>query len=229
MLSPFTERCRRPTTRPSALALSAAVTMVLIGTVAGGCGGTDGTGELNGMTRNPPNRVGDARLPQVNPASENRRGSLTGSDGGLNLVYFGFTSCPDVCPTTLADLRLALEELDEEERSRVQVSMVTVDPGRDSAKVLNGYLGHFFPRNRFSAFRTSDEGLLEEVEGRFGASHRIGRPDSEGDYDVSHTAQLYAVDEDGTVAVEWPFGSEPSAIASDLEQLLRQTAGGDRA
>lgn len=191
-----------------------------------GCGSDPAAGELNGMTRNPPSEVGSSKLPQGNPRSELAEGSLAGPAGGLTLVYFGFTYCPDVCPTTLADLRLALEELDEDERARTHVAMVTVDPERDSFEVLNGYLSHFYPETDFSTLRTTDRDLLARVERRFGASHRIGKPDSEGDYDVSHTAQLYAVDQDGTVLVEWPFGTEPAAIAADLELLLSRTGDG---
>ena len=71
--------------------------------------------------------------------------------------------------------------------------------------------------------RTTDSERLRAAERRFGASHRIGRTDSEGNYDVDHTAQLYAVDESGTVAVEWPFGTAASAIEADLRELLRRS------
>lgn len=227
-MSPLSsEACRNAGSRAPVLMLLASVAAILVASVASGCSTGDQAGEeLKGMTRNPPNAIGDLRLPQVNPASENRTGSLSGPDGGLMLVYFGFTYCPDVCPTTLADLRLALEELDEGERSRVRFSMVTVDPRRDTAAVLNDYLGHFFERESFSAMRTGDPTELRAAERRFGASHRIGEPDADGDYDVDHTAQLYAVNEDGVVAVEWPFGTEPSVMASDLKELLRRSEAG---
>lgn len=230
MWRPSFERCRRPVFRSPILALLATITAVSVGLVASGCESGNGGGEpneLNGMTRTPPNEVGKLRLPQANPESDNRAGALAGRSGGVMLVYFGFTSCPDVCPTTLADLRLALEELDEEDRSRVRVAMITVDPERDSAEVLNEYLGHFFPARDFSSLRTTDRERLRATEKVFGASHRIGPPDSEGDYDVSHTAQLYAVDDEGTVVVEWPFATEPSAMASDLAQLLGQAPEDD--
>ena len=223
-MSPLSSEGRRNAGhRNSILVLIATTAVFLIAMASSGCGSEDGTGELNGMTRNPPNAVGDSRLPQVNPVSVNREGSLVGSKGGLTLVYFGFTYCPDVCPTTLADVRVALEDLDRDERSRIHFAMVTVDPGRDTPKVLNDYLGHFFDRDSFSALRTTDPGELRRAERRFGASHTIGRPDSDGNYDVDHTAQLYAVDEDGVVAVEWPFGTEASAIEADLRELLRRS------
>jgi protein SCO1/2 len=187
-----------------------------------GCGLDEGQGELNGMTRQPQTEVGKVSLPNVNPESSNQKGVLRGSGDGLMLVYFGYTDCPDVCPTTLADLRLALEDLDPDERGRIEIGMVTVDPKRDTARVLNGYLGHFFPEATVSSFRTVDARKLKQVEDVFGASHRIGKADSEGRYDVDHTALTYAVDSDGVVQVEWPFGTSPEDINSDLERLLAE-------
>ena len=230
MSSPTSGWCQTVGPRDSILALLATVAAIFVAVFAGGCGSGDRAGgELKGMTRNPPNAIGDLRLPQANPDSDNERGSLVGSKGGLMLVYFGFTYCPDVCPTTLADVRVALEELDESERSRIRISMVTVDPERDTSAVLNDYLGHFFEPEVFSSMRTTDPGRLREAESRFGASHRIGKADSDGNYDVDHTAQLYAVDEDGIVAVEWPFGTEPSILASDIRELLRRSGSGSGA
>lgn len=191
-----------------------------------GCSSDEDPGDLRGMTRQPQTEVGDASLPNVNPDSSNEEGVLKGSGDGLMLVYFGYTDCPDVCPTTLADLRLALEDLDTEQRERIQVGMVTVDPKRDTARVLNGYLGHFFPEATVSSFRTTDTRKLKQVEDLFGASHRIGKADSEGRYDVDHTALTYAVDSDGVVQVEWPFGTSPEDINSDLDQLLAEPSGG---
>lgn len=185
-----------------------------------GCSSDDDQEGLNGMTRQPKTEVGNVSLPNTNRESSNQAGRLRGSGDGLMLVYFGYTDCPDVCPTTLADIRLALEGLSKGEREKIQVGMVTVDPKRDSARVLNGYLGHFFPVSQVSSFRTTDPGRLSRVEKLFGASHRLGRPDRDGRYDVDHTALTYAVDSDGVVQVEWPFGTKPEDIRSDLDQIL---------
>jgi protein SCO1/2 len=202
--------------------LTACVAILASALIFTGCGSDETTGQLNGMTRQPPTKVGDVTLPDVNPNSSDPSRSLKGEGDGLMLVYFGFTSCPDICPTTLADVRLALEGLDEAERDRVRVGMVTVDPKRDTAKVLNGYLGHFFPQSRFSALRTTDAGQLARAEEEFGASHRIGKTKKDGSYDVSHSAQTYAVNSEGVVEVEWPFGTAAEDMQSDLELLLDQ-------
>lgn len=188
-----------------------------------GCG-DDQAAELHGMTRQPPIRVAGTHLPQKNPSYPSD-GRMSGRDGRLLLVYFGYTSCPDVCPTTLADLRLALGELDPEQRERVDVGMVTVDPARDTSRVLNGYLRHFFPDGRFASFVPGDVAQLRAAERAFGATHRLGEPNPDGSYDVEHSAQVFAVDGNGEVRVEWPFGEPPENIASDLRLLLKH--GGD--
>jgi protein SCO1/2 len=141
------------------------------------------------------------------------------------LAFFGFTFCPDVCPTTLADLRLALAELKPSERDRVEMAIVTVDPKRDTAKALNRYVGHFFPEESFAAFRTDDPDRLARVEEQFGAAHELGKPKADGSYDVAHTAQVYGIDDRGVVRVEWPFGTAFEAIAADTRLLLGEQSG----
>ena len=89
------------------------------------------------------------------------------------LVYFGYTSCPDVCPTSLADLGAALDRLSPQERRRVQVGMVTVDPKRDTPKVLTTYLGHFFEGTTTHAFRTTDPAELARAERVLRAGHSV--------------------------------------------------------
>jgi len=192
---------------------------------ASGCGSGGEGDDLNGMTRTPPTKVAGVTMPDESPGGGGRQTELRGDGDGLMLVYFGYTSCPDVCPTTLAELNVALKELPADQADRVEVGMVTVDPARDTARVLNGYLGHFFPPGRFDSFRTTDPDELARAEGAFGASSKLGKPDRHGDYDVSHTAQVYAVDDTGAVLVEWPFGTPSDDIRSDLERLLADGDG----
>jgi len=204
----MTRRCSRVV---AGLAVAAALAVA-------GCGGGDEDTSLKGFTRTPPAKVGAVGLPDVAPNGNGARMAYRAKPGGLLLAYFGYTYCPDICPTTLADVRRALELLPAADRDRVGVAMVTVDPRRDTPKVLNGYLGHFF--SAWHALRTTDPQALRRAEKAFGASHTIGPKDSKGEYAVSHTASLYAVDERGLVRVEWPFGTGSQAIASDLRALL---------
>ncbi len=82
--------------------------------------------------------------------------------GHLLIVYFGYTNCPDVCPTALGDLSAALALLKPPEKAKVQVAMATVDPERDTAEVLSRYVGHFF--DGAHALRTDDERLQQAVQ-----------------------------------------------------------------
>lgn len=200
--------------------IAAACTGLAIAATVAGCGGNDDAPTLNGFTRTPPARVGAVGLPDVAPGAGGRTLRFRAERGGLLLAYFGYTYCPDICPTTLADVRLALGRLPAAQRRRVTVAMATVDPERDTPKVLNGYLRHFF--STWHALRTTDPAALRRAEKPFGARHEIGPEKADGDYDVSHTAVLYAVDDAGVVRVEWPFGSAPEDIAADLRTLLAE-------
>lgn len=215
----------RASRRRHAVAGALAMLACAAATGVAGCGGDDRTpprggsaGTLNGVTRDPPLRVGSVALPDAAPGRGGSEMAMKAGSGGLLLVYFGYTMCPDICPTTMADLKGALRRLPAGERRRVAVAMVTVDPRRDTAAVLNGYLSHFF--TRWHTLRTTDPAALRRAERAFRASHAIGRPDADGNYDVSHTAQVYAVDQDGTVRVEWPFGTASDLVAADLRAVL---------
>jgi len=198
----------------------ALITLLVGGFVVAGCGSVEKPSGLIGMTRNPPIEVGVVRLPNENPHRTTRSNVLKGKGDGLMLVFFGYTSCPDVCPTTLADIRLALADLSPQQRESVEVGMVTVDPKRDTGKVLNGYLGHFFAEDTFASFVPRSPEQLARAEKAFDASHELGKPGKDGSYEVGHTAQVFAVDSNGLVRVEWPFGTPAQDITTDLRALI---------
>jgi len=190
--------------------------------------GCSSTPELQGVVRADPLEVGDVTLPDV--TAEGRRGGGLVEDGRLVMraaaddrllvVYFGFLNCPDVCPTTLADLRSALARLDAAQRERVDLAFVTVDPDRDGPEELAAYLPHFAPRHH--ALR-AEGAELDAALDAFLASASVEVAD-DGSVDVAHSALLYAVDADGRVVVEWPFGTSADALADDLTVLLARGA-----
>lgn len=208
---------------PTLAALAAAV--ILIARCGGGGGGSEerstASGALSGMVRDPAPRVDDESLPDASRADAAM--PLRAADDGLLLVYFGYTSCPDVCPTTMADLRIALGDLAEAERARVQVAMVTIDPTRDLGGVLTNYVQTFVPDAH--ALRTEDTVLLERVADRFGASYSVERGES-GAIEVSHTAFVYAVDDAGLLRLQWPFGTTADALSRDVQSLLQSLDSG---
>lgn len=190
------------------------ITAALVLTLAvTGCG--DDKRQLAGMVREPAPAVDVARLPDA--ARDGAPTPLRAASGGLLLVYFGYTLCPDVCPTTMSDIRLALGELDGAERDRVAVGMVTIDPERDSGRVLRGYVSSFVPGGH--ALRTDDPAILARVARVFGAGYGVEKqPD--GKVEVSHTAFTYVVDDRGRLILQWPFGTPWEDMHDDLEALL---------
>lgn len=200
---------------------AAAVLALALALIAGACGGEP---ELHGVVRSSPLEVGAVALPDVTePAllaggvvEDGRLVMRAGAEDRLLLVYFGFLNCPDVCPTTLMDLRSALARMDTDERDRVDLAFVTVDPDRDGPEELAAYLRHFAPRHH--AVR-ADLAELTPAMDAFLASAAI-EIGEDGRVEVAHTAVLYAVDATGRVVVEWPFGTSATALADDLRVLL---------
>ncbi len=190
----------------------ATLTIVLL--VALGACGDSAPEELSGFVRTPLPEVGGLELPDASNGETSF--PLQAADDGILVVYFGYTSCPDVCPTTMADLRKALQELGGD-ADRVSVAMTTIDPDRDTPEVLTGYVQTFIPDGH--ALRTEDDTALRTVADVFGADYSVDTAD-DGDIDVMHTGSLYAVDPDGRLLVTWPFGIPSETIARDLRILF---------
>lgn len=197
---------RRP--RPSLRWLPVAITAAL---VLGACGGDSAT--LVGIEREPGVEVGNVSLPVAGSGEDL---TFVAPEGGVMVVYFGFTFCPDICPTTLADLSDALADLGDD-AERVEVVMATIDPERDTDEVVTGYVQSFVPDA--IAVRTDDQGVLREATNAFGADYIITEGD-DGEPEVGHTTSLYAVDDEGDLVLYWPFGTTAEDIGSDLGVLL---------
>lgn len=170
-----------------------------------------------GMVRDPAPRVDATTLPDAESGDPVR---LRAPSRGLLLVYFGYTLCPDVCPTTMSDVRVGLGRLTKAEHRRVRVAMITVDPRRDTPAVLTHYVHAFFPRG--FALRTTDRRRLAAVARDFGAAYRVTR-EKDGTVDVMHTAFVYAVDARGRVRLQWAFGTPAASYRKDIRRLLRET------
>ena len=104
--------------------------------------GSTAPDQIEGMRRDPPLDVSGVTLPEVSPGQPDQPFELVARPGHLLFVYFGYTHCPDLCPTTMADLRKGLKQLGPD-AERVDVAFVTVDPERDTADVLPTYLSSF--------------------------------------------------------------------------------------
>lgn len=173
--------------------------------------------EFSGLRRSDPLDVSMVSLPNVTLGTGVDRMTLRAPESQWLAVSFGYTQCPDVCPTTLSDWRAALRTLSPRDRERFTYVFITVDPQRDSARILNNYVGSFV--DRFRVLRTADVDELRRAEEPFLATSSVDVND-DGATVVSHTATTYVVDETGRVVLEWPFGIGSNVMAADAQLLI---------
>lgn len=154
--------------------------------------------------------------------------SLLGSDGQMReasdfrgkttLLYFGFTNCPGVCPTTLAQISAALDQLGEQ-AAHVQVILASVDPERDTPEAMKAYTA------RFGAWLhgvTGDEQALKQLNHDYKVDFAALAKDETGQYDVMHSNRVFAFDADGKCRVLLPDTANVEAVVSDLRKLLAE-------
>jgi protein SCO1/2 len=127
-----------------------------------------------------------------------------------NLIFFGYTNCPDECPATLAKLKQAFALLGED-ANQFQVVMVTTDPARDTASALRSFLSKFDPN--FIGLLGSPE-ALQSVYANYGVYVEQG-----GEV---HSNRVYLIDRKGNMRLTFPIEIQPSEIASDLKNLLKE-------
>ena len=136
--------------------------------------------------------------------------------GKILVVFFGYTSCPDVCPLTLSHLSRAFGKMGEE-GERVQLLLITVDPARDTPARLHQYLEAFHPS--FLGLTGSEEDI-REVADAFGAFFaRNGEGDS---YTVDHTARTFVIDPSGRIPLTFPVTATAGEMARDLAIILEE-------
>jgi protein SCO1/2 len=150
--------------------------------------------------------------------TEGRPFSLsTSTDKRLTLVFFGYTHCPDECPTTMATLASAMLQLDDADRSNVQVVFVTTDPSRDTGPVIRHWLDRF---DQDFVGATAPLPTIKKVAERVGVPIAKGRRLPSGGYDVTHGTQVLALDGKNQVPVVWTLGTTAPEFAHDIHQLL---------
>ncbi len=133
----------------------------------------------------------------------------TSTDKRLTLVFFGYTHCPDECPTTMATLASAMHQLDPSDRDDVQVVFVTTDPTRDTGPVVRHWLDRFDPT--FTGL-TGSMATIKQIAARVGVPVENGRRLPSGGYDPTHGTQVLAVDRSNVVPVVWTHGATAPAV-----------------
>lgn len=151
--------------------------------------------------------------------TDTRGNTVTAADsaGRVRLLYFGFTSCPDVCPTTLAGLKQAIRLLPEASRQHVEVLFVSVDPRRDTPERLASY-ARFFGEQVTGL--TGPETELRSLARRYRTTFGYDEPDAAGNYNVSHGSAVYVFDASGKARLLLRPGLSPRQISEDLVRLL---------
>ena len=166
----------------------------------------------------------------VTGASLGRDFALTDADGNKRtladyrgkavVVFFGFTQCPDVCPTTLATLAETMKALGPD-ADRVQVVFITVDPERDTGELLKSYVPAF--DRRFVGLR-GDAAQTEAVAKEFRIVYQKVPGATPTSYTVDHSAGLFLYDPQGRLRVYVGHGQGPDVLAHDLRELLKAKA-----
>jgi protein SCO1/2 len=155
----------------------------------------------------------DFHLPDHNGVER----SLKDFQGKVVVMFFGFTQCPDVCPTTLTELSEVKKMLGKD-GDRLQGLFVTVDPERDTAQVLKAYMANFDPS--FLALRGSPEQLAAMAKD-FKIYYKKVEGKTPTSYTMDHSAASYVYDPQGRLRLYTRYGSGAKALASDLQLLLK--------
>ena len=138
--------------------------------------------------------------------------------GKAVVMFFGYTQCPDICPTTLTEMQQVMTLLGPQ-ADKVQVLFVTVDPDRDTAAILKQYVPAFDPR--FLGLRPADEAALEKVTKDFKIYYKKVPGTSPNSYTMDHTAGSYAFDPEGHLRLYIKHAQGPETLAQDLKELLK--------
>lgn len=186
--------------RPRALGL-ATLALLLGAAAAAGC------------APKPPEIGGDFALTDQNGA----RFTLESQRGKILLVFFGYTMCPDVCPTTLSKLSAVMRRLGDA-KDQVRTLYISVDPERDTPEVLKADLALF---SLDAVGLTGTRAEVDAVVKLFDASYEIvPTPESAAKYSVSHSTTLYLLDREGRVRQTFPYEATVDEVTAGIRAIL---------
>ncbi|MGE5504775.1 MAG: SCO family protein [Actinomycetota bacterium] len=138
--------------------------------------------------------------------------------GRYRLMFFGYTFCPDVCPTALSTVAAALDKLSPEQRERLVPIFVTVDPARDTPKVMKDYVAAFHPA---IVGLTGTEQQIADVARSFKVYYAKVKGGKEGEYSMDHSAILYLMGPDGKFVAHFPHGTTADDLAAGLKKHIQ--------
>jgi protein SCO1/2 len=167
--------------------------------------------EFAGVELSAPHPAPDTTLQSVNGPV-----SLHDFHGKYTFVYFGYTFCPDVCPTSMSILKRVKEGLGEN-ADEIAVVMITVDPERDTPEKLAQYMNYF--DSSFVGL-SADSETIDEVGEPFGLYYAKHEGSAASGYLIDHTARIYLLDPDANAIVAYPHNTQSDFILNDLEYLM---------
>ena len=209
-----------------AVAAALAVALAACGSSGGSNGSASGSGgtspkdktEIEGLVRPHPLQVGDVPYTEVAADGTETPFTFKASPGKLLFVAFGYTNCPDVCPTVLAEVAMALSRLDASVRQQLQLIFVTTDPARDTPAVLKTFVSAFYPR---MIGLTGDAAAIRRVADDYRVFYEKQPVQPGGGYLVQHSDHAILFGPDGKPITLVPVKDTPEAIAATLEQWVR--------
>ncbi|WP_017942970.1 MULTISPECIES: SCO family protein [unclassified Thioalkalivibrio] len=150
-------------------------------------------------------------------STEGDRFRLADLEGQYVWVYFGYTACPDACPTSLGWISAALDRLPPELEDKVAAVLVSVDPERDDAQRLETYVGHFHPAIQAA---TGSHEELQPITQRYGVFYERTEIDSAMGYVVDHSSSTYLVGPQGELLEIYPHGTPAGELVHGLQQHM---------
>lgn len=196
--------------------------LFVLALAAAGCGDGGGTGPTPTPSAEPTpeaiSRIEPHAIPNFTLTDQDgAEFRLADLDGSLKLFYFGYTNCPDICPTTMVDWRDVKRGLGED-AAKVEFVMVTVDPEQDTPPVLKRFLALF--DEEFIGL-TGDARALSNVWAHFGVKvRRLDLPESATGHSISHSAAVWVVDEQRNLVMKFSFAATPEDMIAGVRQLL---------
>ncbi len=140
--------------------------------------------------------------------------------GKIVIIFFGYTHCPDVCPTALTTLAKVVKELNDKERQKVQVLFISVDPERDTPEVLKGYVPFFYPT--FLGLTGTSESI-KKIAKEYKVFYRKVEGESTAGYLIDHTATIYVVTPDMRIKLLYtPAKQDPYKMSEDIRYLIEK-------
>jgi protein SCO1/2 len=149
------------------------------------------------------------------PDADGKPRTLADWHGKVTVVFFGYTQCPDVCPTTMAELA-QIRKLLGADADRLQTVFVTIDPERDTPEILKSYVANFGPG--VTALRGNAEQTAAAAK-EFKVFYAKVAGKSPGSYTMDHSAASFVFDPSGKVRLYVPYGGDPKTLAADIKTL----------